>query len=94
MTTVVWREWFNEAAVKKMTEMGTLPRDETEIEDAYVTDGSDAAAELVRQANKSDFEAFREGGKIVIIEPEYYAGTYDVTVDYEPYFDAFKSADT
>ena len=93
MTTVVWREWFNEAAIKKMTEMGTLPREETELVIDDLDEGSDIAAVIARNANRSDFEAFQNGGKIVILEPEYIAGTYDISVEFEPCFSAYESDD-
>ena len=45
MTKFVWREWFNADAVKKLTEMGTLPRNETEIDARWMT-GEEVAAKV------------------------------------------------
>jgi hypothetical protein len=92
MATVIWREWFNAAAVKKMTEMGTLPREEIEVDDFDVESGGRTVARIIAAAaNKQDPEQFREGGGLVIVEPEAIAGTYEITVDYEPVFYAYKA---
>lgn len=91
MTEVVWREWYNEAAVKQLTEMGTLSRYQIELSIEDWMDGCDVAAEIAKRANQSDFEAFQKDGKIVIIEPEYVAGTFDIEVEYEPSFSAWES---
>lgn len=88
MATIVWREWYNEPAVKKMEEMGTLPRYETEVDTRFM-DGDEVAAALAEDAYRHDSEQFREGGELVIMEPEEFAGTYDVSVDYEPVFNAY-----
>jgi hypothetical protein len=56
-----------------------------------MTDGEDAARMIAEQCNNCDGEQFRVGGKIVIIEPEDMAGTYDISVDYEPTFYARKT---
>ena len=85
LTTIVWREWFNEAAVKQLTEMGTLPRNEIDIDTSYMG-GESVAAEIAEKANWQDSEWFRSGGEIVILEPEEFAGTYRIIVDYEPTF--------
>jgi hypothetical protein len=86
MTTIIWREWYNEPAVKRMAEMGTLPREETEIDDRFNETGSDIARLIAQDATSHGSELFQEGTRIVIVEPERYAGTYDVGVDYEPTF--------
>lgn len=91
-TTIVWREYYNEASIKKLEEMGTLPRNETDI-DTRLMDGEEVAAAIAEAENKRDFECFREGGDIVILEPEEFAGTYEVQVEYEPYFSAYERAD-
>lgn len=85
MAKIVWREWYNEPAVKKMEEMGTIPRYETEIDIADL-DGEEVAMRIAEEANKEDSLQFREGGEIVILSPESYAGTYDISVDYVPTF--------
>ena len=92
LTTIVWREWFNEAAVKQLTETGTLPRNETDIDTSYM-DGEDVAAEIAEKANSQDSESFRSGGEIVILEPEEFAGTYEILTEYEPRFTAYKTDD-
>lgn len=89
-TKVIWREWYNAPAVKVMTEMGTLPRYETVI-DTRLEDGEGVATLIAKAANDHESESFREGGEIVILEPEEFAGTYEVTVEYEPTFYANKS---
>ncbi|MBO4228060.1 hypothetical protein [Bradyrhizobium neotropicale] len=81
---VVWREWFNEAAIKQMTEMGTLPRNETEVSVGSHDNGEDVAALVAEDVAKEDSEAFRDGGTIVILEPEDFAGEYDIEVEYTP----------
>lgn len=91
MAIVVWREWYNESAVKKLTEMGTLPRYEIEIDDFDIDDGETVARFIAEDANKHDPECFREGGEITIVEPESIAGDYEISVDYEPVFIACKS---
>jgi hypothetical protein len=91
MATVVWREWFNDAAVKQLEAMGTLPRNEIEIDDFEADDGQAVACTIAEQAHQEDSECFREGGKIVIVEPAPIAGTYDICVDYDPSFSAFRS---
>ena len=92
LTTIVWREWFDEDAVKKLTEMGTLPRNEADIDTRYM-DGDSIAAEIAEKANQQDSENFREGGELVILEPEEFAGTYEISTKYEPRFYAYKSGD-
>lgn len=89
LTKIVWRDWYSEGAIATMTAMKTLPREETEI-DARFMDGEDVAADLVRLANENEGECYREGGKITILEPAEFAGNYDVAVDYEPSFSAYK----
>ena len=91
MTTVVWREWYNESAVKKLIEMGTLPRNEIEVDGADELEGWELAELIVRQVNGEDPEYFRQGGSMVILEPEKHAGTYNITVEYEPTFYADRS---
>lgn len=89
---VIWREWCNESDVEAMTKMGTLPRNETQINlepDPRYNEGADAAEEIARLVYWQDPEAFRNGGKIVILEPPEWAGTYDIEVDYEPTFTAY-----
>lgn len=90
MTTIVWREWYDENAVRRLTDMGTLPRCETEINSCYMV-GDDVAAEIAEKVNRDDSESFRDGGMLVIIEPEEFAGDYDIVVDWEPHFTAYKT---
>lgn len=85
LTTVVWREWFNEATIAQLTAMGTLPRNETLL-DCRLLNGADVAAAIAEDANGGDNEAFREGGELTIIEPEEFAGDYEISIDYEPFF--------
>ena len=92
-TKIIWREWFNAPAVAKMTEMGTLPKEETEI-DTCGEDGRSVAELIAKEATDHGSEMFRESGAmIVILEPQEFAGTYDISVDYEPTFFAIKSAE-
>ena len=88
---VVWREWYNENAVKQLTEMGTLPRDETEIDAPFDwEDGEDVARDLATTEYQNGSELFREAGaQIVILEPEKYAGTYEIDIEYVPNFLAY-----
>lgn len=88
-TKVVWREWYDEAAVKALTEMGTLPREETMLNIMF-ENGEDVAGMIAEECNKRDGEHFREGGDIVILEPAEFAGTYRITTEYEPVFYARK----
>ena len=92
LTTIVWREWFDEDAVKKLTEMGTLPRNEADIDTRYM-DGDSIAAEIAEKANQQDSENFREGGELVILEPEEFADPYEISTKYEPRFYAYKSGE-
>jgi hypothetical protein len=84
---IVWREWYNAAAVAKMTEMGTLPSYETDI-DARFMSGDEVAAAIAEAAYRADSGCFRNGGVLVITSPPEFAGTYEVSVDYEPVFSA------
>jgi hypothetical protein len=87
-TKIVWREWFNKAAVAKMTEMGTLPRRETYI-DTRFSDGCGIAEEIAKSANNEDYEMFAKSGDVlVILEPEEFAGAYQIEVDFDPNFTA------
>lgn len=86
MSTVVWREWYNVSAVKQLTAMGTLPRNEIDIDGVNAMTGEEIAREIVERTNQCNGEDFREGGEIVIIEPLHAAGTYEITTDYEPVF--------
>lgn len=88
MVRVIWRDWYNEAAVASMSKMGTLPRNEIEVDDFDAQDGDAVAVLIAEEANRQDSECFREGGEIVIMEPEDIAGTYAITVDWVPTFDA------
>lgn len=90
LTKIIWREWYNEAACAAMEKMGTLPRNESEIDTRWM-DGEEVAAEIAKQEYSRDFEAFREGGDIVILEPEEFAGKYEVGVEYAPNFYAHAS---
>lgn len=89
MTIIVWREFFKPEVVEQLTKMGTLPREETNV-DVRRKDGPGVARFLAEMSNKSDAEQFREGGAITILEPEQFAGDYDIIVDYEPVFYAYK----
>lgn len=88
---IIWRDWYNEAGVAAMTKMGTLPRYDTEIDTHPLDCGENVAAEVARLANENDCESFREGGEIVILEPEQFRGVYHVAVYYEPIFSASES---
>lgn len=89
MTTIVWREWFNEAAVKQLTAMGTLPREEMDLDCDHL-DGEDIAALIGEQCNKEHGSMFTDTTEIVILEPEKFAGTYRVHVEYEPSYSAYR----
>lgn len=85
---VVWREYYNEAAIKQLEAMGTLPRNESMIDCRWCT-GAEVAALVAEDAYRQDSEQFREGGDLVILEPEEFAGSYEIGVDYEPVFHAY-----
>lgn len=89
MIKVIWRDWYDDAAVAALTKMGTLPHYEAEVE-ALMTYGAQAACMIAEKCNNYDGEQFHEGGRIVIMEPEDMAGTYDISVDYKPTFYARK----
>lgn len=89
MATIVWREWFNADAVERLKVIGALPRNETEIDERFL-DGEAVAEAVAEQANKEDFEQFVTGGRIVILEPEEFAGTYEISTEYEPVFYAHR----
>jgi len=88
LTKVIWRDWFNAAAVAQMEAMKTLPREEIMIDCRSLT-GNEVAAEIARKTNEQDSTSFREGGQIVIIDPKRFAGAYKICVDYEPTFYAY-----
>ena len=95
MTTVVWREWFSPEAVKYLTEIGTLSREVDEVELGPGDDGASVAEAIVEAVhNDGDDEWFREGGRIVILEPPELAGTYRIHVDYDPTYTAYRENDT
>jgi hypothetical protein len=85
--TVIWRPYFDDYAIGKMTEMGTLPRNETVIDSCY-DNGPDVAAEVARVDHSFDSDSFTKGGDIVILEPAQFAGRYAITTDWEPTFSA------
>lgn len=86
--TIIWRPYFDDNAVAKLTEMGTLPRYETIIEDYDYDSGEDVAAEVARVEHSFCSDSFVKGGDMVILEPERYSGRYDIFVDWEPTFSA------
>jgi len=79
MTRIVWHEWPNNAA------MADGNQHEIEIDTTYM-DGGDIACVIAKCSNVDEPECFRDGGEVVITEPENLAGTYDIFVDYEPTF--------
>lgn len=90
MTKIVWREWYSADLVAVLEKHGTLPRNENCVDTLWM-DGGDVAAELAALSNRNDSESFSRGGSIVILEPPEFAGTYHVSVDYEPCFSAHKA---
>lgn len=88
LTKIVWREWFNAAAVAQLIAMDSLPRNETTF-DCRLLNGDEVAAAVARLQNKQDGEAFRDGGMLTISEPAEFAGDYRIVVDYEPTFFAY-----
>lgn len=91
MIKVVWRKWYNAPAVAQLEAMGTLPRNEIELDiDFPRDDGASVARAIAEDAHQNDAESFCEGGEIVILEPEDFAGTYRIGVDYEPSFSAWQ----
>ncbi len=91
MTTVVWREWYSPETVAALTKMGTLPREEAEVTLGPGSDGADVAREIVEFCQQhGDGEWFREGGRLVILEPPELAGTYTIHVDYSPSYTAYR----
>ena len=91
---IVWREWYSSTTVASLTKMGTLPREETEIPIDAGHTAVFTVRELVRRLNEQDAEFLRKGGRLVILEPEEYAGVYNIAVDYEPTFHVSKSNET
>lgn len=91
MTKVIWREWYSPPAVEEMTRLGTLPLETADVTLAPrgKSSGADVARAIVELVHADDVTAFRDGGKIVIVEPSELAGTYRVDVDYEPSFYAY-----
>ena len=88
-TKIVWREYFSDDAVRQLTEMGTLPRYETAVYVCDITTGDDVATRLAELAHEQDNECFQaDGEKLVILEPEEFAGTYEVLVYWEASFSA------
>lgn len=90
---VAWREWFREPTVAALTRCGTLPRYEVELEFKGST-GEDLAEAIAYDAHSNDSSCFTEGDKIVIIEPEEFAGVYDIDVDWSPTYSASRSKST
>lgn len=86
MPQIVWREYFNEAAVKQLTDMGTLPRNVFEIEDIEAVDGEEIAAAIAQEAYDNDPSSFTEGGDIVIVDPPEFAGKYYVEPEFRATF--------
>lgn len=87
--TVVWREWFSDAAVLKLIELKTLPREEIKL-DVRGMDGDEVAAEIAKCEHANGSEMFRESTRITILEPKEFAGDYHISVDYEPTFFAYQ----
>jgi len=88
---VIWRDWLSPKAVQQLTEMGTLPRNEFEWDEWIGARGGDIAQAIAEEQNKFDCASFAEGGRIEIIEPDEYAGAYDISVDWEPSFFASRA---
>lgn len=89
MTKIVWREWYSDDALLQMEKMGTVPREEIEI-DTYLCDGDDVAAAIAEKCHADDSECFRNGGEIVILDPAEFVGHYTITTEYEISFRAFE----
>ena len=87
---IVWRDCYNEAALAAIEKHGTLDREEIELEGCLM-DGEEAAAMIAEKVNEHDFERFRDGGHLVILEPAEFAGTYSISVDWQPIFHAISS---
>lgn len=90
---VIWRDWFDKAAVAQLTAMGTLPRNEFEF-NGWAMDGSDVAQAIAEEQHKFDSTSYCDGGRIEILEPEKFAGVYEIHVDWEPSFHANPAEDT
>lgn len=90
---IVWRKWFDARDVETLTKMGMLPREVVEINVLPSDDGEDVARTIAEQCNSIDGEQFRTGGRITILEPSEFSGSYDISVDYEPVFYARKDDD-
>lgn len=91
LTKVVWREWLeNATAVAQLTKMGTLPRNESEL-DVRFKDGTGVAELIAKDATSHGSESFQSETEIVILDPAEFAGTYNVCVDYEPVFTAYEA---
>ena len=82
---IVWREHYRPDVVRELQNMGTLPRNEIELDLGDYEDGADVV-ERILNINLNDGNVAETGDKIAIIEPEKYAGTYEVAVDYDPVF--------
>lgn len=87
---VIWREWFNAEAVKKLAAMGTLPRNEFETM-RIDYDGEQIAALIARDVYYDSGCELTE--TIVILEPPSLAGTYDIEIESEPSFIANRRDD-
>ncbi len=88
-TMIAWREFYEPEVVQKLEAIGTLPRYETEIDVWGYENKGDIAREIAKLANDEDSDWFREGGQMTILEPEQYAGTYHISVEYHPNFYAY-----
>jgi hypothetical protein len=86
---IVWREWFSEEDVAELTSRGTLPRNETILDYAPVH-GADAASMVAEHETACGSEMFRKDTQITITEPPEFAGSYSVSVEYNPTFYASK----
>ncbi|MEM7400197.1 MAG: hypothetical protein AAF354_14915 [Pseudomonadota bacterium] len=84
--TIVWCDWMPDATEAKYRREGTMPDGyETEVSAACDGDGCWAAEMVAREANARDCEYFGESGdQMIILEPQWAAGRYDIYVDYQP----------
>lgn len=95
-TKIVWREWYGAYAIAALEKLGTLPRYEIELDLGFNPSGGNKklgekiARTIAQYAHDEDAEMFQKSGRLTIVEPEKFAGDYDITVDYEPVFHASK----
>jgi len=90
---IVWTHWRRPKEIAAMKAAGTLPTEEFEVVDhiaSYLAStkygGRQIVEFIVQSARDKNEDAFRDGGKIVILEPEAFADAYEISVSWKPTF--------